>query len=247
MIRFIICVIAVVLYVVLSIPLLLITWLISLKRPDISDMIAMYYVKVGFIVVQPLAGVRSTIIGYDKIPRDNAVLFVGNHRSFFDIIVTGAGFFRPTGFVAKKELGIFPVFSHWMKFIHCKFLDRSDIKAGMQMIMDCITDIKNGVSIVIYPEGTRNSGEEGSLLPFHEGSLKIAEKTGCAIVPVAISNTQAIFEEHFPKIVSTHIVVEYCDPIYPKDLTKEERKQLGSYVRDIIADKLKEHKLKNLY
>ncbi len=247
MIRFIIVATAVVLYLILLIPLALVALIMGLISPHARDMLGYYIVKVGFNAALFLSGVRATVIGFDKIPRDSAVLYVGNHRSFYDVIFTGAKFFSPGGYIAKKELGNIPLLSWWMAYIHCKFLDRSDMKAGLKMVLESAEDIKNGISMVIFPEGTRNKGEEGTLLPFRKGSLKIAEKAGCPIVPIAISNSQEIFEAHFPKIISTHIVVEYCDPIYTKELSREELKGLSDRVRDTILDKLKEHKEKNIY
>ncbi|MBR1892625.1 MAG: 1-acyl-sn-glycerol-3-phosphate acyltransferase [Lachnospiraceae bacterium] len=247
MIRSFFCYAAVVLYLVFLIPFALVHWILEKINPKAADRLSYYVVIVGFNALLAVSGVKAKTIGYEKVPKDEPVLYVGNHRSFFDIILIGSKFIRPTGFVAKKELGKAPLLSIWMKNIHCKFLDRNDMKAGLQMIMDCISDIKNGISVVIYPEGTRNKDEEGTVLPFHEGSLKIAEKSGCKIVPVAMSNTQAIYEAHFPFIKSTHVVVEYCDPIDIKTLTKEQKKAIGAEVREVILKKLQEHKENHLY
>ena len=241
MIRFIIVALAVALYLICLIPLALVAFILGKINPHARDMLGFFLVKFGFNACLLLSGVKATVIGYDKIPRNSAVLYVGNHRSFYDVIFTGAKFFAPGGYIAKKELGNVPLLSWWMRYIHCKFLDRNDMKAGLQMVIESVADIKNGISIFIFPEGTRNKGEEGTLLPFHRGSLKIAEKAKCPIVPVAISNSQEIFEAHFPKIKSTHITVEYCDPIYPDRLSRDELKGLSENVRDIIYNKLQEH------
>ncbi len=70
----------------------------------------------------------------------------------------------------------------------------------LKTILQAIDYVKHGISICIFPEGTRNKGEELSLLPFHNGSFKIAEKTGCPIIPMSLNNTCDIFEGHFPFI-----------------------------------------------
>ena len=79
------------------------------------------------------------------------------------------------------------------------------------------------------------------MLPFKEGSFKMAEKTGCPIIPMAITNTADIFENHFPWIRPANVILEYGEPICIKELAKEERKFLGTYTRNIIQDMLKEH------
>ena len=99
------------------------------------------------------------------------------HRSYFDILLTYTRCVRRTGYIAKKEMERYPLLSNWMKYLHCLFLDRKDIKQGLKTILTAIEKIKSGISICIFPEGTRNKNQdESELLPFHEGSFKIASK-----------------------------------------------------------------------
>ena len=114
---------------------------------------------------------------------------------------------------------------------------------GLKTILTAIEKIKSGISICIFPEGTRNKNkDELELLPFHEGSFKIASKSGCAIIPMAMNNTAEIFEAHMPKIKSTHVVLEYGKPIYVKELSKEDQKHLGTYTQNIIYEMLEKNK-----
>ena len=95
---------------------------------------------------------------------------------------------------------------------------------------------------MIFPEGTRGeSSNELEMLPFHEGSFKIATKTGCPIIPVSIHNSSALFEDHLPRIKPVPVVIEYGEPVYPRELPKEQQKFLGSYVQGIILDTLKKN------
>ena len=117
------------------------------------------------------------------------------------------------------------------------------VKKGMKTILTAIDEIKRGVSICIFPEGTRNKGDsELNLLPFHEGSFKIATKAGCPVVPIAITNSAEIFEAHFPRIKPCKVIVEYGTPIYPDQLSKEEKRKLGSYTQEILLDMLKKNR-----
>lgn len=72
------------------------------------------------------------------------------------------------------------------------------------------------------------------MLPFHSGSFKIAEKTGCAIIPVSLNNTASIFENHMPFVKKTHVIIEYGAPIRLDELDKETRKHISSYCQDLI-------------
>ena len=174
------------------------------------------------------------------MPKDRAVLYVGNHKSYFDILLTYSRVPRLTGYVAKKEMESFPILSIWMKRLHCLFLDRKDIKQGLKTILTGIDLIKNGISVCIFPEGTRNKSND-RLLPFKEGSLKMAEKTGCPIIPFAITNSSKLFEDHMPFVRPCDIIIEYGKPIYPAELPKEEKKFLGAYCRKQIEDMLIAH------
>ena len=92
-------------------------------------------------------------------------------KNYFDILLTYSRVPRLTGYVAKKEMESFPILSIWMKRLHCLFLDRKDIKQGLKTILTGIDLIKNGISVCIFPEGTRNKSND-RLLPFKEGSLR---------------------------------------------------------------------------
>lgn len=235
MIRFILAVIVVILFLVLSIPLLIAEWIIGKFNQDLRDRTSLAIVNWGFRQVIRVSGTKVIVLGEENVPKDSAVLYVGNHRSCFDILLTYVRVPRPTGYVAKLEMKRYPLLSNWMHNVHCLFLDRKNIKEGMKTILAAIEKVKSGISIFIFPEGTRNKTND-TFLPFHEGSFKIAEKGDVPIVPVTLVNTAAIFEDHFPKIKKATVVIEYGKPIVVKDLDKETRKRLGAYVSGIIAD-----------
>ena len=114
-------------------------------------------------------------------------------------------------------------------------LDRSNTRAALKAILSGIDYIKNGTSLVIFPEGTRNKGD--GVLEFHAGSFKLAEKSGCLIVPVVQNNTSTIFEDQKPFIKSAHTVIEFCNPIDMSAMSTDEKKNISVYVHDLILEK----------
>ena len=237
MIRLILVLFAVVAFLILSIPILIVEWLIGKKNPKLRDESSLHIVQFMFRLIQWLAGTKVTVIGEENVPKDIPVLYIGNHRRFFDIVITYARCPRLPGYVAKDSMKKVPLLSVWMERLYCLFLNRTDIKEGLKTILTGIEQIKNGISMCIFPEGTRNKGDdETKLLPFKEGSFKMAEKTGCPIILMSMNNTSAILEDHFPFIRSTHVVLEYSKPIYPKELSKEERKFLGAYCEKQLTE-----------
>lgn len=235
MIRFLLVATFVVLFLILSIPLLIIEWIIGKFNMELKSTSSLAIVNWAFRVCLFIAGTSVTVIGEENVPKDQAVLYVGNHRSYFDILLTYVRVPRPTGYVAKKEMLRYPLLVNWMKNLHCLFLDRNDIKQGLKTILTGIEKVKSGISICIFPEGTRNKVND-TFLEFHEGSFKIAEKSGCPIIPMAINNSAGIFEDHLPKIKKAHVIIEYCKPIYMSELPKEERKHVGAYAQNIIKE-----------
>lgn len=235
MFRFIAVCIFVVLFLVLSTPLMFIEWIIGKFNVEVKDRSSLAIVNWAFRCVIFLCGTKVTVIGEENVPKDQPVLYVANHRSFFDIILTYIRVPRPTGYISKKEMEKVPLLSIWMKRLNCLFLDRDNIKEGMKTILAGIDHIKNGISICIFPEGTRNKVED-TFLPFHEGSFKIAEKTGAPIVPMTINNSAAIFENQAPKIRKAHVVIEYDKPILLSEMEKEDKKHIGAKVQKIIEE-----------
>ena len=210
-------------------------WIVGKFNPYARDISSLRIVQWAFKVIIKMAGVQLTVIGEENIP-DEAVVDIANHRSYFDIVLTYARCKRLTGYIAKKEMERWPSLSTWMRRLYCLFLDRKDPKEGLKMILQAIEYIKRGISICIFPEGTRNTGEELSMLPFKDGAFKISTKSGCAIIPVSLNNTAEIFENHLPKVKKTHVVIEYGKPIYPDQLDKDTKRHIGNYVENIIKE-----------
>ena len=233
MIRLILVGIVLFLFLILGSPLLLIEWIIGKFNPDLKSRSSLAIVNWAFRRIISVAGTKVTVIGEERIPKDTAVLYVGNHRSYFDVVLTYVRVPRPTGYIAKKEMLKYPLLRDWMRNLHCLFLDRDNIKEGLKTILEAIDKVKNGISIAIFPEGTRNRVPD-TFLPFHDGSFKIAEKGKVPIIPMTIVNSSAVMEDHMPFIKKATVIIEYGEPVYMEQLDKETRKHMGAYVSSII-------------
>ena len=226
-------------FAIFSVPYLIIMWLLGKINMKAHDVLSYGMMKIAFTTFLFICGVKVTVTGRDRIPKDTPVLYVGNHRSYFDIIVAYKYIIGPTGFIAKKEFESVPMLSHWISCLHGLFLDRDNLKEGLKTILQAIDNIKNDkISYVIFPEGTRNQQDE--MLPFKEGSMKIATKSGCPIIPFALTHADDIFENHMPFVKKTRVGLSYGEPIYPDQLSKDELKFLGSHVRDLIKNMMDE-------
>ncbi len=200
------------------------------------------YVRKYFKFLLFLAGTKVEVRGQENIPDDGPVLFVGNHQSYFDIIITQTLSKTPMGFIAKKEFLKYPFLNLFMTDIGCVFLDRSNPKEGLKSINEGIDHMKKGLSIGLFPEGTRNHSPE--LLPFKEGGYRIAEKSKRPIVVMALSGVDGIFEANKHMMIKKrHVIVEYDKPVNPSELTADEKKAFYASIPERIMELKKDHVL----
>lgn len=218
---------------ILSIPMYLVEFIIRKINQKAAARTAQAIVRAVFNLVLFVSGCRKTIVGLENIPMDTPVMYAANHRSFYDIVLAYATVPNQTAFVSKKEIRKMPCVAQWMYFLNCMFMERGNVKQNLNIILRAISLVKDGYSIYIAPEGTRNATD--TLLEFKEGSMKIATKGKCPIIPVCVRGTEEIFENNLPWIRKGEIRIEYGRPIYPDQLEKAEQKHLGAYVRGVIA------------
>ncbi len=225
-----------VLYLVLGIPVLVVEYCIGKKDPYKRDISSLHLVQWGFRCINTICGVTTTVIGHENVPTDQPVLYVANHNSYFDIIISYTLCEDRTGYIAKSSIEKVPLLNCWMRLLYCLFIDRDDLRQSMRTIQQAAEHIQNGISITLFPEGTRGDSEE--MLPFKAASMKIAEKANCPVVPLAISHTRHILGDRMPCVTPTHVILEYGKPIYTADMTREEKKSLATITQQAIQEML---------
>lgn len=237
MLRSIIAVIFVVVFLIICLPVLGIEWIIGKFNRKAADTSLLTFVKWAFRVVIAISGTHVDVQGEENVPKDRAVVYAANHLSIFDVVITYARVPSLTGYIAKESLLKIPVFGTLMKRLYSLGLDRDNPKQGLKVVLKAIDYAKEGISIFIFPEGTRS--RDGKLGQFHAGSFKIATRSGAPVIPVAITGTNDILEDHFPILKSKHVSLTYGRPIETASMSKEEQKELCGHVRDEIAEILK--------
>lgn len=133
-----------------------------------------------------LAGIRVTVKGGERLPA-GPVIVMSNHQSNFDILTLQGHFPRHLSWMAKQELFRIPVFGHSMRRGGYIPLDRSDGRKALKSIDEAAQQIRNGSSVIIFPEGTRT--RDGKLLPFKRGGFMLAARAGVPVVPVTLDGT----------------------------------------------------------
>lgn len=235
--RAVIIVIFMAIYLILALPVLIIGFIAGLFSKNAQYKIGKFIVTHICRGIMFLTGSRVNITGLENIP-DETVLFVGNHRSIFDVVLLIKVINRPFGFIGKKELTKVPYLNLLLKLMGGLFLDRTNFREGLKIILAGIEMLKSGLSMLIFPEGTRNKESEEPL-PFKQGSLKLAEKANVPIVPFGIKGTDNIFENNSGVVVKpSKVTLNFGKPILLSELPQEDMKKSAVYVRSEILQLL---------
>lgn len=201
-----------------------------------ADVIVDTHVKKWAKYVTENVPINIKSSGIENIPEE-ACLFVANHQSLLDITTLTHVLPKPAGFVAKVEMLKIPFMPYWMRKFGCVFIDRENPREGIKAIKQGTDNIKNGQSMVIFPEGTRS--KDGKIGEFKKGTLRMAIKAKCPVVPVSINGTGNAFEYNNKRIRASDATIIIHESIYIKDMDKEEQEQTLQRIHDIIEKDLK--------
>ena len=201
-------------------------------------------IKFIFNFLIAIAGVKVNVTGTENLhslDNEKSYMVISNHRGFFDVISGYLLFDKNIGIVAKKSIGTYIVVRYWMKRINCLFLDRNNLRDGVKVVIDSINNINNGISMWIFPEGTRcKSDNPLDLLEFKKGAFKIPEKTNCYILPISFKNTDDVFEKQKPFLKPSNIYINIGKPYRISDLNDEDKLYISEYSQNVIRKLLME-------
>lgn len=185
------------------------------------------------------AGTTVEVKGRENLPQNGPVVYIVTHKGLYDTPVFATIVDDPCIFIGKEEVAKMPAMGDWFSATGSIYLARDDMKQSLQAILQGIDELKNGQSLVIFPEGTRSKGEEmGS---FKAGSFKLATKARVPIIPIAIQNTQKVLEMSGKVgIAKTTVYVNIGKMIDIPHLSKEEIRSLPTDVEDYTRQLLEE-------
>jgi 1-acyl-sn-glycerol-3-phosphate acyltransferase len=190
--------------------------------------------------VMKISGSKVNVSGQEYIP-DGPVVMVCNHEGDFDIPALLASIEKPFGFISKVEVKKAPIISSWMKVMNCVFIDRRNRQSAIKSLREGAQFLRQGHSLVIFPEGTRSKG--GPVAPFKVGGFRLAQDAGVPIVPISIKGTADVFEKNGRLIKPARIDICVCPPVNPKIVKKKDARLLAHDVREIICSSLSEKRI----
>ncbi len=182
--------------------------------------------------------VKVHVSGTEKLPKDEKLLFVGNHRSNFDPIITWYALRDwKISYISKAGNFKIPIFGRIIRRCCFMTIDRENARKAIGTIKEASELLKaQEVSIGVYPEGTRS--KNGELLPFHNGVLRIAQKANTSIAVVVLNGTEKI-HKNYP-FQRTKIEMTVAEVIPAEQVCSMRSVELGDKVRDIIENSLKQ-------
>jgi 1-acyl-sn-glycerol-3-phosphate acyltransferase len=226
---------------VFTIPFLFIAKLLDLfHKNEVRDKFVYKVTSIWAKSQVAVSGSKIRVSGEENLPK-GPVLFISNHQSNFDIPIFMSFINKPKAFIAKIETAKIPLVASWMRLMRCVFMDRKDIRQSVEAINKGAEYLKEGYSMVIFPEGTRSkTGEVGE---FKAGSFKLAVKSGVSIVPVAISGSINIMDKGSIRIKPALVELQVLKPVKVSKLSKEEQKSLHVTVQELIQEAIRKDKV----
>lgn len=151
---------------------------------------------------------------------------MANHQGYFDIPLMLTQLDKPNPLVAKKEIQKIPMIRGWMEQLHCVFLDRDDPRQSMECLRQAQELLGQGYSVVIFPEGTRNSG--GPLGEFKAGAIRMATRAGVRWCPVCIDGSHLLMKKGSLWIHPAKVNIRILPPISTEGMARDEIRALPS-------------------
>ena len=185
-----------------------------------------------------IAGISLKIAGLNHIDPAKKYIFMVNHQSNIDIpvLITGLSQFQ-LRWIAKKELLWVPFFGWAMWASKHITVDRTNPLGAAKTLQRAKERIAAGISVVVFPEGTRS--RDGELLRFKKGGFRLAVETGTAIVPVTINGSGALLPSGAWRLRPGTIEVTLGQSITGEGYQPGNLRALAEEVRERIAEHLR--------
>jgi len=183
-------------------------------------------------------GVKVEVKGTEHVNRDLPCIYMSNHQSYFDIFTLLVGLPADFKFLMKKSLMKIPLLSTTMRRAGYLSVDRRDTKNAIISMDAAAEKIRNGASILVFPEGTRS--KDGHIQNFKKGGFHTALKAGCDIIPIAILNSRDIVPKGSLRIKKGTIKMSIGRPIPVKDYSKGNINELIKRTREAIISQMTE-------
>jgi 1-acyl-sn-glycerol-3-phosphate acyltransferase len=181
-----------------------------------------------------VARVKVTVSGAEKLDPNRSYIYMANHQSNADIPLLLGQLPVQFRWLAKAELFKIPIFGRAMRGVGYISIDRSNRKSAFESLERAARTIRNGTSVLIFPEGTRS--RDGHILPFKKGGFVLSVDSGVPIVPIIIRGTRDIIPKGHFMIRPAPVTMQILDPVETTGFTRKTKDVLLEKIRSILID-----------
>jgi 1-acyl-sn-glycerol-3-phosphate acyltransferase len=179
-----------------------------------------------------ISNTKVAVIGTENVLHGKPQIFMANHQSDFDILIVLGHIPGQFRWIAKNELFNIPIFGAAMKTAGYIEIDRNNHEKAMQSMDEAALRIREGKSVMTFPEGTRS--RDGEIKPFKQGTFYLAIKSGVPIIPISIIGSGQIMPKRSLKITPGKVKLVIGKAIEVNDYSVENRYELINNVRNTI-------------
>jgi 1-acyl-sn-glycerol-3-phosphate acyltransferase len=181
--------------------------------------------------------VQVSVEGLDHLRGKGPYIFMSNHQGSYDIFALLGHLPFQFKWLAKKELFSIPLLGWAMAAAGYISIDREGTRKTVEAMNDAARKIREGMSVVIFPEGSRSP--DGSIQPFKKGGFTLAIKSKVPIVPIAIHGSRDIMPKDRLTASSGEIRMRMAPPIETQVYSMKDREFLREKVNQVISDNVR--------
>ena len=205
-----------------------------------SDDVLHKIVKVWAKSILAVSCIKITVKGFSRIDPAGHYIYMSNHQSNFDIPALISCLPVHFRWIAKAELFKIPVFGCAMKRAGHISIDRSNRKSAFKSLKNAASIIRNGVSVLIFPEGTRSL--DGNIGQFKNGGFVLAVDSGIPVVPVIIHGTWPVMPKNRILVKPGNVILEIQRPVKTSDYTRKTKDDLMKKIKQTICKSFEREK-----
>lgn len=216
----------------------LVFWLLG-RRGEINSATGRFYYGLASRLLQ--VEVEFVDAEDEALLQQHPAVLVANHQSMLDILVLGRIFPSNCVVMAKKVFKYYPLMGQFMVLARNIFIDRLNHQKALDTFSRVIEEIKQlGMSVFIFPEGTRAHLEKLDLLPFKKGAFHLAQQAQIPVIPVVFSSFKPIYDKKDKKFLAGVIYVKVLKPVPTLGLTGQDVTELSEKVRADMLETFKQ-------
>jgi len=178
------------------------------------------------------AGIEARLVGWEKISPHGPVVYVSNHQSWFDIFLLAGLIPTQMRFVSKQELATIPILGRAMRAAGHIFIDRENRQKAFGAYDEAAKAIRQGMSAVVFPEGTRS--RTGEIQPFKKGPFVLAIAAQVPVIPTYCMGTFTLLPKGTMRLTPHPVAAVFGDPIPTEGMTYDDRERLMRETRRAI-------------